>query len=262
MTFHQFDLLRYFTFKLFADAAITHAVFTRHGGVSPKPWDSLNMGATVGDDLARVTANRVSSFLSVGLAPKSLFDVWQIHSAEVVVADAPRPVDQPYLKADAILTNKKNVSLYMRFADCVPILLHDPVRKVIGLVHSGWQGTVKKVAQAAVIKMQTHYGSAPENILAAIGPSIGAHHYQVGTEVVEQVRAAFGKQANNLLINLDGARQFNLWAANQLILKQSGVKNIEIAGICTACHTDDWFSHRAEHGVTGRFGVLIALNEG
>jgi YfiH family protein len=262
MSFHHFDLLRYLTFEIFADAAVTHAVFTRHGGVSPKPWESLNIGGTVGDDLARVAANRVSSFRSVGLAPNSLFDVWQIHSAEVVVADAPRPVNQPYLKADAILTNKKNVSLYMRFADCVPILLHDPVRKVIGLVHAGWQGTVKKVVQAAITKMESQYGSAPENILAAIGPSIGAHHYQVGSEVVEQVRAAFGEQANNLLLNLDGAWQFDLWAANQLILKQSGVVKIEVAGLCTACHTDDWFSHRAEHGVTGRFGVLIALNEG
>ncbi|MBE9524293.1 MAG: peptidoglycan editing factor PgeF [Chloroflexi bacterium] len=261
MPFHQVDKIRYYTFGIFDDTAITHAVFTRHGGISSKPWDSLNMGGTVGDASAHVAANRISAFHSVGSAPDSLFDVWQVHSADVVVANEPRQLDQPYLRADAILTNRTDISLFMRFADCVPILLHDPVQKVIGLCHAGWQGTVKKVARAALVKMKLSYGCTPSDVLAAIGPSIGAHHYQVGSDVVTQVQTTFGTQAEDLLSNINGEYHFDLWAANRLILMQEGVKNIEIAGLCTACHKDDWFSHRAEHGLTGRFGVLIKLDE-
>ena len=260
MPFHQSDLLRYFTFDSLTDSAVTHAVFTRRGGASPKPWDSLNMGGTVGDDLVRVAANRVSAFRSVSCAPESIFDVWQIHSADVVIVNSPRSLEKPYRKADAILTDKKNVSLFMRFADCVPILLHDPVRNVIGLCHAGWQGTVKKVARTAIAKMKVHFNCSPLDILAAIGPSIGAHHYQVGPSVVKQVKIAFKKEAKGLLPNINGEFHFDLWAANRLILTQEGVKNIEIAGLCTACNTDDWFSHRAEQGRTGRFGILLQLN--
>ena len=262
MPFHQSDLIKYLNFDIFNGNAITHAVFTRHGGVSPIPWNSFNMGSTVGDEAARVAANRVSAFRSVKCAPESIYDVWQVHSAEVVIVDYPRSLEQPIKKADAMLTDKKNVSLFMRFADCVPILLHDPVRNVIGLCHAGWQGTVKKVAGAALAKMKSFYGCSPSDILAAIGPSICAHHYQVGSEVVMQVQAAFGTQAKGLLSNINGEKHFDLWAANRLVLIQEGVKNIEIAGLCTACHTDDWFSHRAEHGITGRFGALIKLNKG
>jgi len=261
MSFHQVDKIRYYTFSIFADTAVTHAVFTRHGGVSPKPWNSLNMGGTVGDALANVAANRISAFRSVGCAPESLFDVWQVHSADVAIANEPRPLEQAYLKADAILTNRTGISLFMRFADCVPILLHDPVQKAIGLVHSGWQGTVKKTALAAVKKMNNLFHSNPTDILAAIGPSIGAHHYQVGSNVIEQVQTAFGDQAEGLLIEESGAIHLDLWAANHLVLEQAGVCQIEVAELCTACHNDDWFSHRYEKGQTGRFGVLIALKD-
>ncbi|MEN8172505.1 MAG: peptidoglycan editing factor PgeF [Chloroflexota bacterium] len=261
MPFHQVDKIRYFTFDIFDNTAVTHAVFTRHGGVSPKPWASLNMGGTVGDPLDHVASNRISAFRSVERAPESLYDVWQVHSADVVVANQPRPLDQPYLKADAILTNKPNISLFMRFADCVPILLHDPANKVVGLVHAGWQGTVKKAVQSAVQKMSDQFHSDPDKIIAAIGPSIAAHHYQIGQNVIEQVQGTFSDHIDELLLKENGDVQFDLWAANRLILEQAGVRQIEIAGLCTACHNDDWFSHRFEKGQTGRFGVLIALNE-
>ncbi len=260
MTFHQAESIRYFTFDHFDPQAITHAVFTRQGGVSPQPWDSLNMGGLVGDDLARVAQNRVAAFRAVGRAPESLFDVWQVHSAEVVFADAPRPFDQPHPKADIILTDRPEVSIFMRFADCVPILLHDPQRAVVGLVHAGWQGTVKRAAVAAVHAMQSRYACKAENIRAGIGPSIGAHHYEVGPEVVAQVRQVFGGDASDLLPRQDGAVQFDLWAANRLLLEQAGLQHIQAAEICTACKPGDWYSHRGEQGKTGRFGALIALN--
>lgn len=243
---------------------MTHAVFTRQGGVSQAPWASLNVGATVGDDLAHVLENRRRSFHAMDRAPDSVFDVWQVHSREVVSTDRPRHANEPHMKADAILTGQPGVTLYMRFADCVPILLFDPRRRAVGLVHAGWQGTVLQIAAEAVAAMQSTYGSLPQDICAGIGPSIAAHHYEVGPEVVKKVQEAFGADAAGLLSpaehpNGGSGLQLDLWQANRLLLEWAGVRSIEIAGLCTACHLEDWYSHRGEKGRTGRFGALIAL---
>jgi YfiH family protein len=148
----------------------------------------------------------------------------------------------------------------MRFADCVPILLYDPGRRVVGLVHAGWKGTVARIASAAVQAMRDQWGTQPDEIQAGIGPSIGAHHYSVGPDVITEVEKAFGQDANSLLPAQDGGVQFDLWAANRLVLEQGGVRDIETAGLCTACDLSSWFSHRAEPGGTGRFGAIIALD--
>jgi YfiH family protein len=261
MPFQQRDFLRTYSFDALDESGLVHAVFTRRGGFSPAPWDSLNLGGTVGDDPTRVKANRMLSFQAMRRDPNTLYDVWLVHSAKVVFADSPRDLDSLPTKADAILTDRPEVTLFMRFADCTPIILHDPVRRVAGVVHAGWLGTVRGVARAAVKAMVARYGCKLQDIRAAIGPSIAAHHYPVGDEVVQQVQEAFGMDAASLLPSSNGAVQFDLWAANQLILEQSGVRQIEVAGLCTACHLEDWYSHRGEKGKTGRFGVLVALKE-
>ena len=256
MSFSQNNGLRFYQFDTLQ---IRHAVFTRHGGVSPEPWSSLNLGGTVGDEVERVRKNRFLSFEAMGCKPDSIFDVWQVHSADAVCADAPRKFDEPYQKADIILTDNPEVTLFMRFADCVPILVHDPVKRVIGLSHAGWLGTVRYVAGVTVETMRERYDSNPSDIIACIGPSIGPDHYEVGEDVVAQVKQTFGNDAS-LMLPLHGERtHFDLWKANQYLLERMGVSQIELAGICTACHTDDWFSHRAEKGKTGRFGALISL---
>jgi len=261
MPFHQPDSIRYFTFDSFDQAGVIHAVFTRRGGVSPEPWASLNVGGLRGDDPARVLENRVLSFRTLGRIPESVYDVWQVHSAEVICSDTPR-ANQPHRKADAILTDRSTITMFMRFGDCVPVLLFDPVQKVVGIAHAGWQGTVKKTVLTTVRTMNSRYGSQARDILAAIGPSIAAHHYQVGPEVVSQVEQVFGEYSPLLMKKKDGQTTLDLWAANRLVLEQAGVTQIETAGLCTACHLEDWYSHRAEAGLTGRFGVLIALNQG
>jgi hypothetical protein len=258
MPFSQQNGLRYYTFEIFPQN-ITQAVFTRQGGVSPRPWDSLNVGGSIGDDLAHVRENRIRSFKALGRVPESIHDVWQVHSADVVYADQPRPLDTEYQKADILLTDNSQVTLFMRFADCTPILLYDPQKQVIGIIHSGWLGTVRSAASAAVKAMRERYDSNPADILAAIGPSIGPDHYEIGEDVIAQVRNTFGADAELLLEKHGKSIHFNLWKANQILLEDAGVKQIEIAEICTACHTDDWFSHRGEKGKTGRFGALIAL---
>jgi YfiH family protein len=177
----------------------------------------------------------------------------------VAVAAAPRAPETPHPEADVILTDNPAVTLVMRFADCVPILLYDPVRGAVGLAHAGWMGTVRGTVLAAVRAMQSSFGSSPGDIRAGIGPSIGPDHYQVGEEVAVRVRQAFGAEAPDLLALRDGACYFDLWAANLLHLRRAGVREIETAGLCTACHLEDWYSHRAEHGRTGRFGAVLAL---
>ncbi|NJC96031.1 MAG: peptidoglycan editing factor PgeF [Anaerolineales bacterium] len=256
MPFTQHNGLRYFQFNALQ---ARHAIFTRHGGISPEPWNSLNVGGTVGDEIERVRQNRLLSFEALECKPDSIFDVWQVHSADAVCARAPRRFDEPYRKADIILTDRPEVTLFMRFADCVPLLFHDPRKGIIGVAHAGWMGTVKDVATRTVNVLQAEYGSDPADVIACIGPSIGPDHYEVGEDVIRQVRQTFGKDSDMLLEPHDGRIHFNLWKANQRQLERAGIGRIELAGICTACHTDDWYSHRAEKGRTGRFGALIAL---
>lgn len=256
MPFHHQNNLRYFQFN---NLQTRHAVFTRHGGLSPIPWNSLNVGGTVGDDPKRVRANRNLSLEALGCSPDSVFDVWQVHGADVACATSPRPDSEAVRQADIILTDKPELTLYMRFADCVPILVHDPRKGAVGVSHAGWKGTLRDVAAETVNAMVRQYGSSPADIVAGIGPSIGPDHYEVGSDVIQQVQEKFKDESDLFLKSYNGKIHFDLWKANEFLLERAGVGNIEVAEICTACHTDDWFSHRAEKGHTGRFGALITL---
>lgn len=258
MPFAESDGLRYYQFDIFSKN-ILNAVFTRQGGVSPEPWGSLNLSISVGDDPARVAENRVHAFNALGRSPASLHDVWLVHGTDVIFADTPRPLDQPPQKADILFTDNREVSLFMRFADCVPLLFHDPKKQVIGISHAGWMGTVKGVAEVSVQAMQERYGSKPQDIVAGIGPSISIDHYEVGEEVAAQFRVKYGEDVEQFLQTRDDKMYLDLWTANVLQLKKMGVEQIQISGLCTACHLDDWYSHRAEKGKTGRFGALLAM---
>jgi YfiH family protein len=257
MTFHERDGMRYFTFPLLDAAGLPHAVLTRQGGSSRPPYDSLNLGASVGDAPETVEHNRRSVFRLFGRDPRSVPELHQVHSNRILLASLPREGDPP--QADGVVTDSPEYTLCLRFADCVPILLFDPVRRAVGIAHAGWKGTLAKIGMSAVEALRGHFGSRPEDILAAVGPSIGPDHYAVGGEIAEAVRAAFGPSADRWLGRRGGAVHLDLWSANEFTLRQSGVRNIALSGICTACHTADWFSHRAEHGRTGRFGALLWL---
>ncbi len=258
MPFTSNGEIRYFQFEQLGQG-LAHAIFTRKGGISPNPWAALNLGSTVGDDLQNVRENRQRALQTFDRDLASVYDVWQVHGVNVAIADAPRPPEMAHLKADVILTDKPGVTIMMRFADCVPIFLHDPVHKVVGIAHAGWLGTVRGTVRFAVEAMGQRFGSKPGDIQAGIGPSIGPDHYEVGPEVVDQVKQSFHEEASTLLPESMGRIKFDLWAANRLLLERAGVIQVEVAGLCTACHTDDWYSHRAEKGRTGRFGALIAL---
>jgi YfiH family protein len=248
--------------QLSEDPALVHAVFTRQGGVSAPPYASLNLGHTVGDDPSAVGINHNRVYEAVGTARSQAVTCHLTHSADVLpvtVADRGQVVGQ----GDAIITADSGVFLSMRFADCVPILLHDPKRRAIGLAHAGWRGTVKNVAQSVVQAMVGNFGCLPENMTAVIGPSIGPCCYQVGEDVIQPVEAIFPptSDSNNnaqLFSRRNGQHAyFDIWEANRRQLKTAGVGRTVVSRLCTACHTDHFFSHRAERGKTGRFGVVI-----
>lgn len=259
MGFVENQGLRFFQFNLFADQPLFHVVLTRRGGYSKAPFKSLNTGGTVGDDPQAVLKNHEKIYQVFGFDYASRFDVWQVHGSEIVCTDSPRGIGVPHKKADGILTQNPNVTLFMRFADCVPILLFDPLQKAIGIIHSGWQGTYRRIAQDAVKKMASCYGTKPEMILAGIGPSICQNCYQVGQKVYQAFITNLGESSKKYFKDDHHRYYVNLWQANIDLLKEAGVKKIEASGICTACHLEDWYSHRAEGGRTGRFGVLMSL---
>ena len=262
MGFIEVNGLRYYQFSIFAGQDIFHAVLTRRGWTSLGPFASLNTGGTVGDEPQAVQTNHEKIYQTLGYDYYSRFDVWQVHGTEILCAEAPRNPETPHPKADGILTDQENVTLFMRFADCTPILLFDPVHRVIGIAHAGWQGTAKQIGRIAVEKMRARYGSVPGDLLAAIGPSICQSCYEIGSDVVQAFKQSFGGQADQYISGLEnGKPHVDLWSANRDTLHMAGVTQIEVAGLCTACHLEDWYSHRAEHGKTGRFGVLMALNK-
>jgi len=258
MPFRQSGSLHIFQLESLAHPDLDQAFFSRHGGVSPNPWRSLNLGGTVGDERARVVENRARAMAAAGRREESLYEVWQVHSAEVVLAREPRG-GAPLAQADAMITDNPRVTLLMRFADCVPILLFDPVRGAIGIAHAGWLGTVRKTAQAAVRAMQDAFGTRPSDLLVGLGPSIGPDHYPVGDGVVAMMREAFGDEAEAHLQRGNAQAHLDLWSANRRLLEMAGVEKVEVADVCTACHVEDWYSHRGEGGRTGRFGALIGL---
>jgi YfiH family protein len=261
MGFYEKDGLRYYQFDIFMDQPIFHAIMTRHAGFSKLPYDSLNTGGTVGDDPKAVLKNHQKIYQVFGLDYFSRLDVWQVHGTQILCGEAPRDPETPHIMADGILTNKNDITLFMRFADCVPILLWDPVVEVIGIAHAGWQGTSQKITQGIVEKMVERYGSDPKNILAAIGPSICQDCYEVGTEVKAAFDSKFGKSAERFFRDKNGRLFLDLWKANQQTLKNAGVEKIEVSEQCTACHIEDWYSYRAENGRTGRFGVLMKIQD-
>mgnify|MGYP001027976367 FL=1 len=259
MPFHNKQGLRYFQFSIFDGLPLFHAVLTRRGGSSQRPFESLNFGGTVGDNPDDVLKNHKKTFEVLNFDFRSRFDVWQVHGNEILCANAPRDPKSGFQKADGILTDNPGITLFMRFADCVPILLADPTKGVIGIVHAGWEGTLKQISRLAIEKMSEQYGSNPADIRAGIGPSICGSCYQVGKDVLTAFKKSFGDKAEMFFQNKDSRLYLDLWTANRFSLETSGVEKIEVAGLCTAENLDDWFSHRAEGGRTGRFGVLMSL---
>jgi YfiH family protein len=237
---------------------LLHAVLTRHGGVSQPPWGTLNLGGSVGDDPTAVNANTERMCAALGVARSHLVTAFLTHSDTVaVVSEADWGVR--FRDTDALVTASPGVYLALRFADCVPILMYDPVRRVVGMTHAGWRGTLALITQKTARTMMERFGCRPGDLVVGIGPSLGPCCAEMGDEVVAQTRAVFGAEADALLIPGPRKLHLDLWAANRVQLEAIGVRQIEVSDICTVCHVTDYFSHRAEQGKTGRFGAVIGI---
>ncbi len=261
MNRHLSNDLAYYTFDVLdAFGELTHAVTTRHGGVSTGQWASLNLTKGAGDDPAAVEENLRRTSAALGLRRADLVSPNQRHTANVRrVGRADR--GQIFAGYDILITDEPGVPLLLRYADCTPVLIYDPVQQAVALVHSGWRGTVQGAGRAAVGALTAEFGSRPADMVAAIGPSIGPCCYEVGDEVTDAVRAAFARPDTLLPTPNGGRRHFDLWAANRHWLHEAGVRRIEVAELCTACRTDEFYSYRCERGKTGHFGAVMMLRE-
>ena len=158
-----------------------------------------------------------------------------------------------------MITDRPEVTLVQRFADCVPVIFYDPVRKAVGICHAGWPGTLDNICALTLKNMRKLYGTDPKDVIAGIGPSIGPDHFEVKNDVAEPFRKAFGDRYQDICTMRSDRIYLDLWKANRILLEEQGVRKIETAEICTVCHKDEWFSHRGDHGKSGRYGVLITL---
>ncbi len=255
---HSANGLAYYTFDSLA-VQVTHAISTRHGGVSPAPFDTLNLSVVAGDQPSNVDANTARLHDTLELDASATVTASQAQADQIAIVDVNYRGTR-MKNVDALVTDQPNLPLLLRYADCVPILLYDPAHHAIGVVHAGWRGTITKIAAKSVRAMQQAFGTQMRDVIACIGPSIGPCCYEIGDEVMDQVQGAFS-EVDALLLKQNGSTHLDLWEANALQLRELGVEQIEIAKICTADHTDDFYSWRAENKNTGRFGAIISINK-
>lgn len=259
----------YIQFKnLSATGIVKHGFSTRKGGVSTGIFSSMNLNFKRGDDPDAVLENyrRMAAALNMRVEDMVLSD--QTHTTNVrVITEEDRGKGilkpQDYSDVDGMITNVPGIVLVTSYADCVPLYFVDPVRKAIGLSHSGWKGTVGHIGQKTVWKMHEVYGSEAKDIVAAIGPSICQSCYEVSDDVAEAFRANFtaDEAADILLDKGNGKYQLDLWKANWYVLTDAGIlpEHLSVTDLCTACHPDLLWSHRKTNGQRGGLSAFLSL---
>lgn len=260
---------RPFRFASFVAASgVRHGITGRAAGL----WRDGDIGYATGGDRAAVFANRERWAASIGVSAAAIVAVRQVHGNTVDIVTAAergrgaRGLDAATVPAaDALLTDAPDTPLLLAFADCTPLLFHDPQQGIVGLAHAGWRGTVADIAGATVRALVRHYGSDPARIIVGIGPAIGPCCYQVDTPVLAAWEAlgVADPAVARAVAPRDGQRQwrFDLARANRRLLERAGImpEQIEDAACCTACRVTAYPSHRAEAGRAGRFAAIIAL---
>ena len=258
----------YLTFPILESAGVRHGFSTRLGGVSEGDLGSMNLSFSRGDDPGKVMENHHRFAAAVGYPVENLVFSDQVHDTvirRVDVSDCGKGIlrESDLKGVDGLVTDDPEVVLMTFFADCVPLFLYDPKHHAIGAVHSGWRGTVGRIGAKAVQKMTEEFGSVPDELLAVVGPSICQDCYEVSEDVAEAFRQEFKKiQWDELLLaKPEDKYQLDLWRANEIILAEAGipVSQIQVCGMCTCCHSDFLFSHRASGGRRGNLAGAITL---
>lgn len=258
----------YGIFPQLSALGVRHAVSTRLGGCSAVFGEhDLNMSFNVGDNAEFVLDNRTKLAKAIGVDISRAVVTRQTHTNHVQSVDhiyAGRGYDSfdtGLANTDGLITSEQDLPLMLFFADCVPVIIFDAVKRVLSVVHAGWRGTVAKIPTVAVERMVAQYGSKPQDCYAFIGPSIGPCCYEVDCTVADAVTNTFDFASQVLTAKSQGKWHLDLWQTNKLALQQTGLleQNIIVSGICTIEHNQLFFSHRQEQGKTGRICVLASL---
>lgn len=240
---------------LAAEKSINHFVTDR---ASAKTEDGFTLSFSSHPDREFIHLNRRRLANAIGVLPQRLFLPSQVHGDRIVRVTS-ETTTADLMETDALVTSEKGVCVAVMSADCVPILLYDPVKSVVAAVHSGWRGTVQKILSKTIIYLEEHYNSQPRDLLAGIGPSVCQESYEVGEEVIEQFASNFTNASRLMIPTMQGKAKLDLWEANRIQLVESGVeqKNIRVANLCTVIQNEWFFS--ARKGDKGRFAAGIVL---
>lgn len=266
----QYQALTIYHAPLFANQQnLIHGFSSRFGGLSKMPYTGLNLGLTSGDDMETVKKNRILYANALGISPEQVVVGFQVHGTQIARVTT-EDCGKGFLDAvsalpdtDGLVSAERGVALMTLYADCVPVLFYDAYQQVIAVCHCGWRGTVNRMAAKTAGVMMHEYGCKAEHILAAIGPSISLSHYEVDETVLAQFEQAFSF-ADQLIVPTDAHHgKLDLWKANSLQLQEIGVlpQHIDVSELCTYQHAKQFYSHRAEHGVTGRNAAMLMLRE-
>lgn len=260
-----------FKFRLLEETGmVKHAFTTRMGGVSGGIYSTLNLSFSRGDKKEDVEENyrRLADALDVEY--ESFVSSDQTHTANVIrVGKADRGngilYEKKYKDVDGMVTDEEGVTLVTYHADCVPLYFVEPARRAVGLSHSGWRGTAGRMGQATLEKMRLEFGTRPEDVLCAVGPSICGDCYEVGEEVAEVFLKEFaGRETEVLKDKGNGKYLLDLWRANEIVLTDAGVlpEHLAVTDVCTCCNDKLLFSHRASGGKRGNLAAVLALRAG
>lgn len=259
----------YLEFSMLADTdLVRHGFSTRLGGVSKGCFSSMDLSFVRGDEEEAVRENFRRIGASMGVSCEDMVFSQQTHTTNVrVVTEQDRGMGMTrpleYSDVDGLVTNVPGLCLVTFYADCVPLYILDPVRKVIGLSHSGWRGTVGKIGKKTVEMMTKEYGSDPKDILVAVGPSICQDCYEVSEDVIQQFRQNFDPiYWDRIFYQKDnGKYQLNLWAANACVFQESGIlkEHMAVTNVCTHCNSDVLYSHRTMGNDRGSLAAFLAL---
>lgn len=249
---------------------VRHGFSTRLGGVSEGCFSSMNLSFGRGDKEEAVRENFRRMGLAIGVRCEDMVFSRQTHTTNVQVVtekDRGMGIMRPtkYQDVDGMVTDIPGICLVTFYADCVPLFFVDPVKKAIGLSHSGWRGTVGKIGKATVELMERRFGSDPADILAAIGPSICQECYEVSGDVIEKFRENFAERDWTQLFyqKENGKYQLNLWKANEIIFAEAGIlsKHMAVTNVCTHCNSSVLYSHRTTGNQRGSLAAFLALKE-
>jgi hypothetical protein len=260
--------LSFFVFDhLFSHKELYHAVTTRAGGLSPSPYKSLNLGINTDDKPSNIISNHDTVSRALNFDLSFLISSIQVHKDRTLcLKQKPKHKESKapgvcYKGFDSIITDQNGITIMIRIADCVPVILYDPKSKVLAVVHAGWKGTLSEITIKTIHQMKKQFGCFPADIKAGIGPAIGKCCFSVNREVAEKFTEKL--EGSEYFVSQNNSSSYiDLKKANriQMILAGLKEKNIEISELCTSCSSDIFFSHRREKGRTGRFALLAGLH--